>query len=291
LPGEEIYAYIDEKTADKAKLLSHREEVEFAKEYKKKHNGRPWLSYYPHEPVKTFMWPADYIGQEYRLRTYHGPGDKAMNFTLRVVSVRPRVFEVDYFISDEEAKFIVDAARARMKRSSVEIHGENGELVESDTRTSKNAWLDRGHAGGIIDSVYRRVADLLNVHESTLTHDPPNGTAENMQVVAYKNSAHYAPHHDWGVRGGPHTRLATVLLYLSEPIVGGETAFPLAKVGTHEGLVVKPKKGRAVLFYSQFPDGNVDDESLHEARAVTKGEKFLSNVWVHDKVWWRSTTD
>lgn len=286
-PEQEIYAYVDEKTADKAKLKSHLEEVEFAKEYKRKHNGRPWLSYYPHEPVKSFMWPADYIGQEHHIHTEHGPGNKPFNFTLRCVSVRPRVFEIDYLLSEDEAKVIIETAKDRLRRSSVEMHGENGEIVTSDTRTSKNAWIERGPAGTPIDSVYRRIADLLNMDESKLTHNPPNGAAENMQVVLYKNHAHYAPHHDWGVRGGPHTRLATVLLYLNEPIQGGETTFPLAKVGNPEGLTVKPKKGKAALFYSQYPDGNVDDESLHEARPVTRGEKWLANVWVHDGYWKR----
>ena len=289
LPDQEIYAYIDEKTADKVKLQSHLEEVEFAKEYQRKHNGRPWLSFYPHGPVKTFMWPADYIGQEHHIHTEHGPDGGPFNFTLRVVSVRPRAFEVSYFISDEESNFIINQAKAKLHRSSVEMHGENGERIDSDTRTSKNAWLER--SPGILDRVYRRTADLLNIPEQSLNHNPPNGCAENMQVVHYKGSARYAPHHDWGVRGGPHTRLITVLLYLNQPTAGGETTFPLAKVGKEEGLTVTPKKGKAVLFYSQFPDGNVDDESLHEARPVTKGEKWLANIWVHDQIYWRPDGD
>jgi len=283
---QEIYAYIDEKTADTKKLRSHLEEVEFAAAYKRKHDGRVWLSYYPHGPVKSFMWPADYIGQEHQIFTEFGPDEKPLNFTLKVVSVRPRVFIIDYLISDKEAASIIESAKDKLRRSSVELIGADGEIVESNTRTSQNAWLQRGPPGSILDNVYRRVADVLNLNESILQHDPPFGAAEHMQVVHYKNSAHYAPHHDWGVRGGPHTRLATVLLYLNDPPRGGETAFPLAKVGKSEGLIVEPKKGQAVLFYSQFPDGNVDDESLHEARPTTKGEKWLANVWVHDKAFW-----
>jgi hypothetical protein len=44
---------------------------------------------------------------------------------------------------------------------------------------------------------------------------------------------------------------------------------------TEEALVVAPKSGKAVLFYSQLPDGNMDDLSLHAALPVTKGEKWL----------------
>jgi prolyl 4-hydroxylase len=286
-PEQEVYAYVEESTADPIKLKSHREELEFAREYKKRHNGRPWLGFYPHEPAKTFMWPADYIGQEHFVQSRNGPGEQPMNFTLRVVSVRPRAYVIDYFVSEQEANYVVDHAKEKLARSSVEMRGPNGERIDTDTRTSKNAWLGRGEKGTVTDLLYRRTADLLNVNEKTLHNDHPDGVAESMQVVHYKNGALYAPHHDWGVRDGPHTRFATVLLYLNDVAEGGETTFPKALVGKPEGLAVKPKRGQAVLFYSQFPDGNVDDESLHEARPVYGSEeKWLANVWVHDKVYW-----
>ncbi|KAH9261612.1 hypothetical protein BASA81_000268 [Batrachochytrium salamandrivorans] len=281
---EEIYALVDPKTAQPDKLVSHLQEVEFGKQYKLK-TGRPWLSYYPHQPVKTFMWPAEYIGQEFPLTSNHGPDGKPFNFTLTVVSVRPRAFAVDYFISDTESDYIISKAQQRLGKSAVEARGPDGELVPSNTRTSKNAWLERGESD-VLDRIFRRVADLLYIPEESLHHTKPGGCAESLQVVYYQNSAHYAPHHDWGVHGGPHTRLATVLLYLNEPEVGGSTTFPKAVVGKQAGLEVKPKRGKAVLFYSQHPDGNVDDESLHEARPVTQGEKWLANVWVHDKMFW-----
>lgn len=36
-----------------------------------------------------------------------------------------------------------------------------------------------------------------------------------------------------------------------------------------------------VLFYSQLPDGNMDDFSQHAAEPVTEGEKWLINLWTH----------
>jgi len=41
-----------------------------------------------------------------------------------------------------------------------------------------------------------------------------------------------------------------------------------------------PEIGKAVLFYSQLPDGNLDDFSQHAALPVTEGEKWLINLWV-----------
>ena len=40
-----------------------------------------------------------------------------------------------------------------------------------------------------------------------------------------------------------------------------------------------PEIGKAVLFYDQLPDGNMDDFSQHAAEPVRKGEKWLINLW------------
>jgi len=45
-------------------------------------------------------------------------------------------------------------------------------------------------------------------------------------------------------------------------------------------LAVRPHSSRAVLFYSQHPDGSVDDSSLHGGCPVIKGEKWAANLWV-----------
>ena len=50
---------------------------------------QPWPQQHA-VPVKTFLWPAEFVGQEFQLRTDHGPDSKPVNFTLKVISVRPR---------------------------------------------------------------------------------------------------------------------------------------------------------------------------------------------------------
>jgi hypothetical protein len=89
----------------------------------------------------------------------------------------------------------------------------------------------------------------------------------------------YTAHHDFGYSRVDATekqgaRFATLLLYLNEGMKGGETNFPRWVNGhTFRDLRVTPKAGKAVLFYSQLPDGNLDDFSQHAALPVTDGEK------------------
>ena len=45
-------------------------------------------------------------------------------------------------------------------------------------------------------------------------------------------------------------------------------------------LSIRPHSSRAVLFYSQNPDGTPDNQSLHGGCPVIKGEKWAANLWV-----------
>ncbi|KAL3940309.1 MAG: hypothetical protein SGBAC_005136 [Bacillariaceae sp.] len=126
--------------------------------------------------------------------------------------------------------------------------------------------------------------------------------------------------HDYQSAGVGGNRFATILMYMSDmgPEDGGETVFPhgwpadvpekerldkktalanlrespnsdvLKKGSWEESLVatcrsrlaVRPHSSRAVLFYSQHPNGEVDNNSLHGACPVLSGVKYAANLWV-----------
>lgn len=148
----------------------------------------------------------------------------------------------------------------------------------------------------MIDTIYRRAADLLRIDEALLRprskdEHPHLGNqaslAEALQLVHYEPGQEYTAHHDFGYadfkRKDQPARFATLLLYLNEGMEGGATQFPRwVNAETREGLNAEPKLGKAVLFYSQLPDGNMDDWSHHAALPVKKGEKWLINLWVWD---------
>lgn len=201
-----------------------------------------------------------------------------MDLKLEVISLTPRAFIIENFLSEFEADQIVGYATPKVKHSTVGSQ-DGGGVRSSDTRTSRNTWVSRD-ASDITETLFRRAADLLNIDHNILT---TARNAEDMQVVHYVNGQKYDAHHDWGVSGYPESRFITLLLYLTsqaDDTAGGETAFP--KAGTKGGIKVVPKKGNAVLFYNLLKDGNGDDLALHAALPVHHGEKWLANFWVWD---------
>lgn len=194
-----------------------------------------------------------------------------VNFLMTTTSIAPRSFLVENFLSDFEADELIRLALPNVK-ASVVGQSDSGGIFASTTRTSSNTWIKR-NTTPVVETLYRRVADLLGIqHQILTTHD----NAEDIQVVHYHVGEEYRAHYDWGVRGYPESRFITVLLYLSDDFTGGETSFPKAKFKIH------PKKGNAVVFYSLLEDGNGDINSLHASIPVSTGEKWLANFWVWD---------
>mmetsp|Transcript_1809 Transcript_1809/g.3412 ORF Transcript_1809/g.3412 Transcript_1809/m.3412 type:complete len:501 (+) Transcript_1809:53-1555(+) len=281
----------EEHTVPQELIQRTENELQFMKEYKER-TGIHWRHHYgkdgPRPPPTLYMWPTDAIGQIHRVESVNGHWDclgedcqdkTPLNFELEVVSLAPKVFYISDFLNDFEADHIISLARDKIAVSMV---GDAATGYTSDTRTSRNSWISRTK-NKVIDSLYRRAADVLNVDEGILAN---NRNAEEIQVVHYENNQRYEAHHDWGASmNHPNSRIYTLLMYLTDqevPSNGGETSFP--KGGTGAGFKVKPKKGDAVLFYNLLEDGNGDDLALHAALPVTSGEKWLANFWVWDPI-------
>lgn len=223
--------------------------------------------------------------------------DPVLNMTLTVLSCEPRVFEVKDFLSQQEVNHILEIGRGMNLGEST--------IGDSDTqsrnvRTSRNAWVTRRQSG-VIDAIYRRAADLMRIDEALMRTRPEGeklnipdyrpyvnkSIAEELQLVHYSQYQEYQTHHDFAFQPlsdiTDSARFATLLLYLNDDMQGGETSFPkFLNAHTFEGLKVTPEVGKAVLFYSQLPDGNMDELSQHKAHVVRDKNKWLINLWVWD---------
>jgi len=66
----------------------------------------------------------------------------------------------------------------------------------------------------------------------------------------------------------------------------GSWEVPLLNQCYKESFSIPPRKGDAILFYSQTPTGHLDVFSQHGACPVVKGIKWAANIWVWNACRW-----
>ena len=212
--------------------------VAFNRVYEQK-TGRQYLGLYgrKHQPLYP-MWPADYFGQHFEVETkethfvdlppddfakkrissygtteeerdmlhkYRTPGVDILKLNMTVISVEPRAYEIQNFLSEDEVHHMMELATGiKLSRSTTKA-GSSGSVNDQDTtRTSDNSWMAR-YKSPIVDSIFRRAADLLQIDESLFrdrhkneSHfvDGSDGSiSERLQVVHYDVGQQYTPHH------------------------------------------------------------------------------------------------
>jgi len=270
-------------------LIDSFDSFYFRKRHKRR-TGIDWINYAPKDPSSYFIWPANYVGEETPLllsppHYIEGQEDshEPIPSKIRVQGVFPRIFTVDNFLSPDECDILIAEARkdgVDMRRSTV---GGNAEI--SPERNSTNTWL-RYDASPVISRIAERAFGILKIPFNLANW---TSIGENIQVLHYDRTEWYREHYDYFpvLKRGQGNRMATFFLYLTDVEEGGETYFPwygnqyvdLACVHP-DGFRITPKRGRAVLFYSMLPDGNLDTRSLHGGCQVRRGEKWSANFWI-----------
>ena len=202
---------------------------------------------------------------------YIDTGDRRVQVlqTLR----HPRVLVFGDLVSDEECEALIQAARQRLARSLTVETKTGGEALNVD-RTSDGMFFERGE-NPVVARLEQRIAALLRW---------PLEFGEGLQVLRYAPGAQYRPHYDYFDPNEPGTptilrrggqRLATLVMYLQEPELGGATTF------LDVGLEVAPKRGTGVFFSYERPDPST--HTLHGGAPVLAGEKWVATKWLRER--------
>ncbi|AOF85269.1 2OG-Fe(II) oxygenase superfamily protein [Hydrogenophaga sp. RAC07] len=186
---------------------------------------------------------------------------------------QPRVVVLGNLLSAEECDALIESARPQLARSLTVATKTGGEELNPD-RTSSGTFFARGQTPEVT-RIEARIARLLNW---------PIENGEGLQVLHYRPGAEYKPHYDYFDPDEPGTpnilkrggqRLATLVMYLSEPARGGGTTFPDA------GLEVAPVRGNAVFFNYDRPHPST--RTLHGGAPVIEGEKWVATKWLRER--------
>ena len=192
----------------------------------------------------------------------------------RVLSEDPWVVIVDDYLPEAERTALVRAAASRLEAPML----DTGDIeADAQVRSGRVAWIHHGLAPGI-RALAERIASLVGI---------PLENAESFQVVRYGPGQEYRPHFDGydmstrvgeanTARGGQ--RLATALLYLSAPAIGGATGFPTL------GMDVPAMPGRLLVFWNVGDDREAPHPgALHAGNPVEVGEKWIANLWFRER--------
>ena len=221
----------------------------------------------------SFRWEGVEVGHVRTLRLPDGT-----SWSMQTLSLRPLSFLVRDFLSEDECERLIGLARPRLQQSLTMGNASASE------RTSESVFLPAAE-----DGLLRELQERL----SALTRLPLQQVAggEDIQLVHYSQGAAFGMHHD---SSAFLPRLLTAFYYLNEVEGGGETAFPAADgamspdealalaepAAAGGGLVVKPARGAALLWYNHGEDGSRDACAVHAGCRVTAGEKWGANHWV-----------
>lgn len=174
----------------------------------------------------------------------------------------PEIALFDGVVSCAQARAIKKAAARRLTPSLV----AGSHPAPARGRASRSSSLLPGSCKEA-DDLQERLARLLGV---------PHTRLEPLQATLYEEDGFYAPHYDHFPKDHPRVRagtqrVATFVVYLSEPDVGGQTVIEPV------GLSVSPKTGSALYF--AYPDQVARELCLH-ASAPCSGGKWVATQWI-----------
>jgi prolyl 4-hydroxylase len=202
---------------------------------------------------------------------YLDAGDRKVSVLSSMA--QPQIVVFGNVLSDDECDALIAAAKPRLNRSLTVETRTGGEELNAD-RTSNGMFFRRDETE-VVKTLEKRLAALVNW---------PIENGEGLQILHYKPGTEYKPHYDYFDPAEPGTptilkrggqRVATIIMYLSEPEKGGGTTFPDVR------LEVAPKRGNAVFF--SYDCAHPSSKSLHGGAPVIAGEKWIATKWLRER--------
>jgi prolyl 4-hydroxylase len=185
----------------------------------------------------------------------------------------PKIWTAENFTTPELCAWLVARGREKL-RPSVMFDGQRPVFLASRTCSDFAFTLVDGGVVLLLLRIRISLATGLNTDQM----EPPQifHYALGQEIKAHYDSL-YDKEHPYG-RDGTYQgdRLATFLTYLNQDYEGGDLDF--VKVG----FTYKGKTGDGI-FFASMRNGKSDPRSLHGARPVTKGEKYILSQWIHDR--------
>lgn len=182
------------------------------------------------------------------------------------------IYSADGFLSEEHCRHVIGLIDGVASPSRlVEEEDWNG------YRTSFSGDIDP--QDGIVRSLDMQLSTLTGI---ALAH------GESTQGQRYDRGEYYHEHWDWFDTDAPYwprerrnggQRSWTAMVYLNAVEQGGTTDF------VHLDLKIAPRPGTLLLWNNALPDGTPNPLTMHAARPVVSGVKYVVTKWFRARRW------
>jgi prolyl 4-hydroxylase len=162
------------------------------------------------------------------------------------------IFTVDHFFTEAECnEHIAWSEKRGYQQAKINSFGK--QVTRTDVRNnSRIIFKDEALA----ERIWQRIQPFCVPKFGYMT---AIGLNEMFRFYKYSRGQQFKAHIDGSYeRNETESSLYTLMIYLNESFLGGDTWF--------EDLVIKPKTGMALIFKHDL---------LHEGREVIKGEKYV----------------
>lgn len=182
--------------------------------------------------------------------------DRQINIIAKLEE--PLIVILGNVLSEEECDAFIELSRHKMERSKIGAIREVNNL-----RTSSSLFLEEDE---LVARVEKRISRIMNI---------PIEHGEGLQILNYKIGQEYKAHFDFfSNKSISNPRVSTMVMYLNDPIDGGETFFPKLNFSVY------PQKGMAVYFEYFYTDPTLNELTLHGSAPVITGEKWAATQWM-----------
>lgn len=194
---------------------------------------------------------------------YDADGNPRDRPQIERLGVNPAVFRIARFLSPAECAHIATSAADLLEPATV-LDPQTGQRILHPVRTSSGATIGPTRQDLVITAILRRIAMATGTGFAA---------GEPLSVLHYAPGQQYYPHVDT-IAGARNQRTHTVLLYLNEGYLGGETRLEAS------GLTVAGRGGDAVFFANLDAQCLPDPATRHSGLPLRQGTKWLATRWI-----------
>lgn len=197
--------------------------------------------------------------------------EKSLPITLSDLENIPNSKNIELYrykdvLTDQQIDYMIDTIKKNALESTV--MKSTGNEVNKETRSSKTHYFYRDP---VADEILQKITNDLGLVADNI---------EGIQGTSYDTGCLYKGHHDYIYDQGNINKRGqrnwTILIYLNDDYTGGETIFVEAD------QVIKPVRNNAIV-WNNLKNNAIDVDTLHEAKAVQSGTKYVLQIWVRNK--------